>query len=223
MNLENLRNQWTDYDQKLEASLRLNREVLRDSVLGKTHSALQRLTRSIVIELFIGLATAIVLGLFIGDHLDEPLFLAPAILLHVFVIFQIAFNGYQWERLRNLDFNAPIPTVQHKLAKLRVQRIQVTKWTLWLAPLLWVPLLIVALKGLFGVNVYAIFSTLWLVVNVLFGIAMIPLMIWVAKRYADRMDRSPRIQRLMDDIAGSDLKLATAFLDDLARFEKESV
>jgi len=221
MNLENLKNQWADYDQKLEASLGLNQKLMRDSVLNKTNSALQRLARSVVIELFVGLATVIVLGLFIGDHIGQPMFLAPAILLHAFVIFQVAFDGYQWATLRNLDYSSPMLDIQKKLAKLRAERIRVTKWTWWLAPLLWVPLLIVALKGLFGVSAYAVLNTNWLIANVLFGVAVIPLMVWVSKRYADRMNRSPRIQRLMDDIAGGDLKAATAFLDELSRFEKE--
>jgi hypothetical protein len=221
MNFEALQTQWANYDQKLEANLRLNQKLLRDSVLSKTNSALQRLTRSIVVELFVGLATAIVLGLFIGAHLGEPLFLLPAILLHVFVIFQVAFDGYQWNTLRNLDFSAPIPEAQKKLARLRVQRIQVAKWTLWVAPLLWVPLLIVSFKGLFGLDVYATFSTPWLIANVLFGVAVIPLMIGLSRRYADRMNRSPRVQRLMDDIAGRDLTEAKAFVDELSNFDKE--
>lgn len=223
MNIENLRHQWADHDAKLEASLRLNPEALRESVLRETNSALNRLTRSVAIELFTGLATVIVLGMFIGNHIGTPRFLVPAIVLQVFVIFQIAFDGYQWNALRNLDFSAPIPAVQHTLTRLRVQRIKVTRWTLWLAPLLWVPLLIVLFKGLLGVDAYATFGALWLVVNVLFGIALIPLLIWVSSRYADRMKRSPWLQRLMDDIAGRDLISATAFMEELSRFEKESI
>jgi hypothetical protein len=42
-----------------------------------------------------------------------------------------------------------------------------------------------------------------------------------SRRYADRMNRSPRVQRLMDDIAGRDLTEAKAFVDELSTFERE--
>jgi hypothetical protein len=81
------------------------------------------------------------------------------------------------------------------------QRIRVTKWTLLSAPLLWTPLLIVALKGQLGLDAYAIFSQSWLAAN---------------------LERSPCIQSLMRDIAGYNLTAAAGFLSSLARFEEES-
>jgi serine/threonine-protein kinase len=219
MEMETLKAQWAAYDQKLEAGLQMNRALLREAVLNKSRSALQRLTRGVVIELFIDLAILILLGQFIAGHVGKLEFLLPALVLHVFVIVQVGFDGYQWAMLASLDFSAPIPDVQKKIARLKVQRIQVTKWSLWLAPLLWVPMLMVALKGLFGIDAYAVLSARWLVVNVLFGAAVIPLMIWLSRRYAGRMSRSSRFQRLMDDFAGHDLKRATVFLDEVSRLE----
>ena len=69
---------------------------------------------------------------------------------------------------------------------LRLTRIRTTLWTLLFAPLMWVPLLIVALRGLFGVDVYAA-GPAWLVANALFGVAVIPLAIFIAKRYGSRL------------------------------------
>jgi hypothetical protein len=40
--------------------------------------------------------------------------------------------------------------------------------TLVLVPVAWIPLLIVVLKGLFGVDAYAALSSVWLVANVVF-------------------------------------------------------
>jgi hypothetical protein len=104
---------------------------------------------------------------------------------------------------------------------LRAQRIRATMLTLLAAPLLWTPLLIVGLKGLLGLDVYAIFSARYLLANALFGLAVIPLAVWIARRSADRMGRSPLAQRLLRDIAGYNLKAAAGFLSRLARFEAE--
>jgi hypothetical protein len=72
------------------------------------------------------------------------------------------------------------------------------------------------------VDAYAIFNSAWLAANVALGVAVIPLAVWISKRYADRMERSPLLQFLMRDLAGYNLNAATGFLDSLARFEEES-
>lgn len=94
-------------------------------------------------------------------------------------------------------------------------------WTFLLAPLLWIPLLVVAMKGLLGLDAYVIFDTGWLVANALIGIGVIPLMLWVSKRYGDRWHHWSWVQTLMDDIAGRNLKKASAFLEELSIFERE--
>lgn len=221
MNFETLQSQWSAQNEKLAASIQISRALFRESRLDKANSALQRLSRGIVAELFVNGIAAVLLILFIGNHLNELNFLAPAVVLFVAVLLQVAFGIYQWVTLRALDFSRPILRVQHALARLRVQRIQFTKWTFWIAPLLWVPLLIVSFKGVLGVNAYTTFDALWLIVNLFVGIAVIPVMIWASKRYADRMDRSPLVQRMMDDIAGHDLNAATAFLNDVSAFDKD--
>jgi flagellar biogenesis protein FliO len=58
-------------------------------------------------------------------------------------------------------------------------------------------------------------------VNVLFGLAIIPMAIWVSRKFGDRMGRSPIIQRLMRELAGYNLNAATCFLATLSEFEDE--
>lgn len=42
-----------------------------------------------------------------------------------------------------------------------------------------------------------------------------------SNRYADRVDRSPMLKRLMDDFAGRSLTKALSSLDSIVRFEAE--
>jgi hypothetical protein len=65
------------------------------------------------------------------------------------------------------------------------------------------------------------FSAAWLWGNVVFGLALIPLAIWLSNKFADRMDRPPFVERLMRDIAGRSLNAAAAFLAIISRFEEE--
>ena len=79
---------------------------------------------------------------------------------------------------------------------------------------------IVALKGLFGVDAYATFSSAWLIGNVVFGVVVLAVGVWVSNRYAGRVANSPSLRWLMDTLAGHNLHTATAALRSLAQFEE---
>ena len=83
------------------------------------------------------------------------------------------------------------------------------------------PLLIVATRGFFGVDIYAAASPAWLAANVLFGLAVIPIAVVIARGFGPRLERATPMRFLADEIAGRSLGAA---LDDLAairRFAEE--
>jgi hypothetical protein len=86
----------------------------------------------------------------------------------------------------------------------------------------WIPFLIVALKGFWDVDAYKVFGTAFLLANLAVGLAIIPLAIWVSRKFGDRMGRSPVMQRLMRELAGYNLNAATGFLATLSEFENET-
>lgn len=220
MNLDELSNQWAALDRKLEFAIRLNTQQLRESAVRKSRTALQGLSCGIVIELLINVVAIGALGLFMVNHVGDWRFLAPALLLVATAIGLVAFGGYQLEVLARVDFGAPVVAVQRQLGTLKRQRIRAVQWTLLLAPLLWTPLLIVGLKGLLGVDAYAVLTAGFLVTNALFGLAAIPLLLWASRRFARRFENAPWMQRLMDDLAGRSLARAAVSLDSIARFER---
>jgi hypothetical protein len=221
MDLQDLKNRWAEYDRKLEGSLRLNTRLLREVNLSRVDSALKRLSRLLVFELLVDLGAVVALGMFIAGHAGEVRFLAPALLLGVCAVAFVIRSIRQLTALHSLDYSAPVVAIQKQLTALRIERIRVTKWVLLLSPLLWTPLLIVALEGLLGVDAYLFLDGSWLAANLLFGLAFIPLMLWAARRFASRWQGSPLVQSLMDDLAGRSLVAATGFLSELSRFENE--
>jgi len=221
MTFENLQEQWVACDKKLDLSIRLNTALLRESLVSQARSALRWLSPFVVAELVCTLVVVIALGAFIASHVRDVAFVAPAIVLDVCAIGLLASCGRQLAMLSALDFSGPVVDVQKSLETLRRIRCRTTMWTFMLVPALWIPLLVVGLEAVFGVDAYSTFSAGWLAVNALFGLAVIPVMVWCSRRYADRMAQSPFVQRLMDDIAGRSLTASTASLDQLARFERE--
>ncbi|KAF0249940.1 MAG: hypothetical protein FD167_650 [bacterium] len=221
MNFDDIKNQWSAFDKKLDNSIKLNTFLLREVSLNKTNSFLRRLSLSIYVELILSFLVLMILGNFMWNNLYEIKFLIPAISLDLFVIFLVHSGIQQLIAINSIDFGEPIITNQKKLESLKVRRINETKRVFLFSPLLWVPLLIVIVRGITGLDPYAIFSTSSLVANLLFGLAVIPLVFFVSKRYSHRFQSSPLVQVLMNDIAGRSLNEAIGFLDKLSKFEKE--
>lgn len=221
MALEDFKDEWADYDRKLDASLRLNARLLRESGLGRTRSVLTRLLVRVVGDLVINLALVIALAMFVANHLDQPRFLVPGLVLNLGAILLVIGCAQQLALLKSIDYGAPVIAIQRRLQRLRILRIRTSKWLLLCVPLIWTPMLIVTLKGYLGLDAYASFSGRWLVANLVAGLAMIPLIIWISRRYAGRLQGAAFYRRLLDDIAGRNLAAATGYLDALASFETE--
>jgi len=221
MDLDELKVKWAEHDRKLDECIQLNRELLRTAKPNKARFALQRLATGLALEAVLNLAVIVALGSFIYDYREQVRFAFPAIALDLFAIVILNALIRQIVLALQIGYGKPIATIQRQLESLRKLRIRCTQWTLLTAPLAWIPLLIVALRGLCGLDAYHIFGIAWLAANVLFGLAIIPLAIWLSRRFGDRMGRWPIVQRFMRDIAGYNLAAATDYLAALSDFEDE--
>ena len=219
MNLEELRSEWMAQNERFARQIRLNRELLWEVQATRGNAALGRLARRVWVGLAINLVVAVVLVRFVHHEFGEWRFVAPAVVLELVVLALIASASRQLAAISELDFGGPILTSQNKLERLRIHRILETKWTLLLAPLVWPPLLIVTLRGVLGLDAYAALPAAWLVANLLFGLAAIPLLWWVSRHFAARFHSSPVVQRMMDDVAGRNLTEARDYLARLAAAE----
>jgi hypothetical protein len=222
MELDDLKQIWERQDAKLSASLRINTRLLVASGLAKTESALRRLSLFLVAGVAADSLAVLWLGSFLADHVREPRFLIAGAALHLGAIALLVAGVRQLVALKGVDLGEPVVTIQKRLESLRVERLRALKWTMFLAPLAWMPFLVVALKGFFGLDSYAILDRWWLAANALFGVLVLAAAVYVSRRYANRMGRSPLARQLMKALAGHDLTAAEAHLVALARFEEEA-
>jgi hypothetical protein len=213
---------WAEQDRKLDVSLRLNRKLLIAVNMNRVRWPLRRFTFFVGFEALIGLIVLVVLGQFICANWAEPRFALPAVALHVWVIATVVAAIRQMAMALSIDYDKPIAAIQRQIESLRVLRIRVTQWALLTGQVIWwVPFLIVALKGFWGVDAYRAFGEAFLAANFLFGLAIIPLATWTSKKFDGRMSGSPFIQWLMKSLAGSGLNAASGFLATLSDFENE--
>jgi hypothetical protein len=221
MELDELKSLWEQSERRFDAGMRLNAHLLERLNLGKVEGSLDRLVRGLTFELILNVPAILLIGAFAGDHAAEPRFLIPAIVLGVYAI-AIAIAGVrEIVALRSVRFDEPVVAIQFQLERARVGRITAVKWVMLSAPLLWVPLQIVALRALFGIDAYAAFGAAYLAANALFGVAFLALALWAARQEAWSERRSPFVRGLLDNLAGRSLTSALEHLDSLRRFEEE--
>jgi len=166
--------------------------------------------------------TLVILGQFIHAHWAEPRFALPAMALHVWVMAYVVTSIRQMVMGLQIDFDKPVTLVQKQIEYLRVLRLHVVRWALLTGQLVWwIPLLVVMLKGFWEVDAYKVLGNGFLIANVAIGVAVIPVAIWVSKKFGERMGSSPTMQRLMRELAGYNLSAATSFLRTLSEFKNE--
>jgi hypothetical protein len=218
MELDEIKELWAESSRKLEASMRLNTELLQRWNLRTVDTSLRRLARGIALELVVNLAAVVMLGAFAAANVSEPRFLFPAIALDVCAVALVIAGARQLAAIRMLDYDEPVVSIQKKIEALRILRIRTTFWTLAVAPLLWLPVAIVLLRGLFGVDLYAA-GAAWLLGNIGFGLAILALGAAIAKRHGPHLAEGTSIREAADIIAGRSLSEALNALDSIRRFE----
>ena len=221
MELDALKANWAEVTRQLEASVRLNRQLLGQSQLTRARTSMQVHVAARVIEVALNAVALLLFGSFMFEHRSEPRFLLPAMALHVFTIVLVIDLLRQIRAALAVDYAQPVAAIQRQLEQVRVLRVRHVQFVLLVSVLLWTPLLIVALEGLLHVDAYHVFGAAYLWTCVVLGLAIIPLAIWLSRVLEARVARSGSFKRLLRDIAGKSLAEARAALTKLTDFERE--
>lgn len=223
MDMDTFQQKWAEQDRKLDVSIRLNRQLLMASNMTYVQSPLRRFAFFQMLEALAGVAVAMMTGQFIYAHWHEPRFVLPAVALHIWVIANVAASVRQAVMAVQIDYAKPIAVIQKQLESLRVLRISVIRWDLLTGQIVWwVPFMIVAFKSFWGVDAYRVFGETFLTVNMLFGLALIPLAIWLSRKFGERMGRSVIVKGLVTAIAGYNLNAAIRSLGTVSEFASEN-
>ena len=212
MELDELRAKWAEHDRKLETTIMLNRQLLRENYTGRARTALRRLAALLSVGSISLLAVIVSLGAFIHNNLGMPRFVWSAVLLDVLAIAALGAVNFQIGLVLQVDYDQPVSTIQKRIEKLKRVRIRYVRGICVLSALTWFPMFVVVMKAFVGVDVYRTFDMNWIIWNVVFGLAVIPPGIWLVRKFGNRMS---------DVIAGYNLSAASGFLKKLDQFERE--
>ena len=220
MDLDELRTRWQEHDRKLDALLRWNALAVRSAAAGRAEAAARWAGRGLVFELVLALVPILWLGSFAADHVRAPRFFVPAVALDVFAIATVVALARRRAALSALDWSGPVVDIQKQLAAVRLGRARLTLWTLALSPLLWPPLLIVALEGFLGVDAWAAFGAPCIAANFLFGAAVLGAAVWVARRFAGALEGPGFGRRVLAVLGGGSLAASEAALEAVERYAR---
>lgn len=221
LDLDQLRQQWTAQGRELDARLQLDVEAVRRRLGAGTATALQRQKQRRVLALLTGGGLLAALLAFMANHMTDLPYLLLALPLALLTLFAGSVDAREWLALRQIDFAQPLARLRTHYDELRARRLQLARLIAQLSLLLWLPMILVAVKGLAGVDLLRRLPPSVILVNLSLGLIAIPLLGAVLRWAVRRWPQSAALRRFGDEVAGSDWQQASAQLDRQREFEHE--
>jgi hypothetical protein len=220
MELDDLKLAWQTLDRRLQEQNALGRQLLAGNRLDRARAQLRPLYLGQILQIVGGAALALLAAPFWIGHRDVPHLLIAGLTVHAYAIAMIVVAARTLYLLRCVDYSAPVLAIQKQLATLRDVHVRnglIVGLAWWW---LWIPLLMMALMGAFGADLYARAPS---VVVIGGAISMVGLAAtWWLLRWA-RDPRRPRLARFVEDgVTGTSLRRAQTSLADIVAFEHET-
>lgn len=192
LDLDTLRGRWAEQGRQLDQHLRLDLAAVRATLDRRTASAFRRHRGWLLFGLALAVPTGLGLLAFISSHWGQWAWVLLAGALLPLTLSEVVVGVTEWIGLRRLDLAAPSTELQQRLDRLELRRQRQVRLLLSCSVLLWLPLLAVLLKGLFGGDLLrGLHASVWWV-NVGLGLAFIPLSLGAAAWWRRRFGASER-------------------------------
>lgn len=228
MHLEELQQQWQRLEERLDRSLALESELVRQVVLQPARRRLNRLAIWPVIDLLFCVVGLIGVGGFLGDHFSDWRQSLPALVVQGGLVALLVASVWQLQRISELDWTGPVSELQGRLDRLRVTRIRQFQWVALLSPLMGFCGLLVGVQWLMEratgrpAGIVPLLDAGWVIANLVLGILWIPVGYLAARYLAGRFRGHSWWTRLLDGVAGETLKGAQADVNRWADLQQAS-
>jgi len=133
MNEEELKLLWQSTNEKLESSLRINKNNTDNITRMKAQNILASMKPTKLFTLIVGIIWVIVLGSILGNlivnHSGDVsiFFLFSATIQVLLTAITIGIYVYQIDLINKIDFSDPVLTIQEKISKLKISTLNVTR------------------------------------------------------------------------------------------------
>lgn len=221
MELDDLKQAWNAHGARLEHGPALDEPRLRQRLRRKGRLLLAPHLLWRALEVGLGSTFLLILLPILRAHGGEPRYLLVAGSLGLFAATLSALSAVLLVKGLRLDYGGAVTTLQREVEHLRRLEYRAFKWALLGGVLFWLPVALIAFEALTGVPALARVDLLYLVSNLLFGLAVLALGQALSRRYVERPGLGPWTRRVVDAVSGRGLRVVAEHLDELARFERE--
>ncbi|MGO4223394.1 hypothetical protein AB4Y64_16245 [Lysobacter sp. TAF61] len=216
MELDELKVAWQTLDRRLQQQTALNLQLLTETRIDKLRSRLRPLWFWQLLQLLTGVALTVLFARFWVANTDSPALLASGLLMHAWSVLLIISSVMELLLITRIDYAGPVLTIQKSLAQLRLWRTRVAPWLGLPFWLLWMPLVAIAFKQLFGVQMHPVVYY----VGIPIGVAGMLATVWF-HFWAHRPQRRHIGEAIDAGSAGRSVARAQQCLDEIARFGQE--
>ena len=221
MNLDEMKQTWTEHTMKLERVLKLNLQALKSVQTDKSKSALSRYTMHRVFELISGVVFTGLLGAYLVHRLTVPTLAIPALILGAFAIAANAGCVRQLILLHQISFAEPVTTIQSKLETVKLHMLETSRLMILSLPF-YFAYVAIGFDLLFGINILVHADRAYLAANVVVSVAFLVPAIWLFRNLNFRKAGHPVIRLFINGAGGKQLLAATDFLNQIEEFKAES-
>lgn len=204
MEIEDLKQAWSQYDKNLKENLKTNQELLRNMNLDKSKREMQKPLIYEIISVVILFLTVVFFFVFSLKFISEVKFSIPGFAGVLLGIVYLAFAIMKVNRFVKIEYyKSTIVTLQKDLNKLKALILRLRKFELYLLPLLIISILPIAFKAIHDIDIYRNVKLFLLEVAFIIGISY-PVSFWINKHLYDNK-----------------IKDVNSFLNEIDNFEKE--
>lgn len=220
MELDELKQNWSEHTRKLDRILSLNLQGLKTAELDKTRSALSRFKTFRLREMGVGILVLVLLGSYIADRISVPTLAIPAVIVFASFLVPVIANIRQLILLEKISYADPVTTIQRKLEEIKLHFIRSFRFPVLMLPL-YMAYVSVTFDLFFGINVLAYAKTAFLWANLAVSLIFVVPAVWVLRNLSFKNTGNPVIHALVHGNGGTEMIEALEFLKALQEFEAD--
>jgi hypothetical protein len=220
MELDELKQSWSEQARKLDRILSLNLQGLKTAQLDKTRSALGRFKTFRVREMIVGILLLLLLGSYIADRISIPTLAIPAFVVFASILLPVIANIRQLILLDRISYADPVTSIQRKLEEIKLHYLRSFRLPVLMLPL-YMAYVSVMFNLVFGIDILRYGKTPFLWANLAVSLIFVVPAVWVLRNLSFKNTDNPVIRAFVHGNGGEQMVAALEFLKALQEFEEE--
>lgn len=220
MELDQLKDTWAAYHEKLDRQLHLNQRILREMKLDKVRSRM----RGLVIKQTAGAGVIFIIIAalygFIVNHFTLSAPTVSAAILSVFAIIMLIGIVGQVIMAQTIDYSESIAKIQQQLELIKRHNLHYFQITMLSSPF-YMAYIFLGVYLLTDIDFYPRADADWLRYNLLVSGAMLIGVLWFNYEIGRKPPRYRWARKVVENIGGKEVITGMSFLRELREFEEE--